>query len=232
MKKILAIFLALIMILSVTLVACQKNKTITSGGSADEEDDLFVSQNSKDTSKDTSKDDKKTGGWEAAAYPIYCMADGLNVRSSASITSEKLGSLKLGEKFDAIERNDDWYKITYGDREAYVSREYVTADANEAKFNNDDTPTALTLATGHEDDTVNLRNVPVVVEGTEGIVYNDKDHKGTLTKIGQNLSGNWYIVEYDADGDGEKAPVTYFLKINSTTKAMFGISSNVGGGYS
>ena len=98
MKKILAIFLALVMILSVTLVACSKDKATTGGNSDDADDeDIFV-QNSKDKeTSDTSKDDKKTGGWEAAAYPIYCMATGLNVRSSDSTSSDKLGALSLRE---------------------------------------------------------------------------------------------------------------------------------------
>lgn len=231
MKKILAIFLALVMILSIALVSCAKDKATTGGNSddADDEDDIFV-QNSKDKeTSDTDKENNKTGGWEAAAYPIYCMATGLNVRSSDSTSSDKLGALNIGDKLDATERNDDWYKVTYNGVTAYVAREYVTASANEAIFTNDATPTKLILAKNHETDKANLRVMPVVVEDTSAITYNEGDNKGTLTKIGQNAEGNWYVVEYDADGEGATAPVVYYLKMNSETKAMFGLASSAGG---
>lgn len=231
MKKILAIFLALIMIMSVALVACSKDKGTTGGSSVEDDDDNeFVAQRGTETS-DTEK--ATTKGWTAANYTVYSMAEGLNVRGEDSTTAAKLGSLKLGEAVVATETNGKWYKITYNGAVAYVSCEYVSASANEATFTNDATPTTLTLAAGHTDDMVNLRVDPVYAEDTLGITYNDKDHKGgTLTKVGQNAEGNWYIVEYDADGEGAGAPVKYYLKMNSSTKAMFGLSTSGANGYS
>lgn len=229
MKKILAIFLALVMILSVALVACSKDKATTGGNSDDAEDDDIFVQNSKDKeTSDTDKDDKKTGGWEAAAYPIYCMATGLNVRSSDSTSSDKLGTLKIGDKLDATERNDDWYKVTYNGVIAYVARDYVTASANEATFTDLGEAKTMHVVDAKKDLQVVLRNDPVISDDTIGMYFKGTD-TGVLTQIGSNADGSWYKVSYDPDGVGEKAAVEYYLSVGKSARELFGISSSAGG---
>lgn len=229
MKKILAIFLALITIMSVALVACDDNAT--TGGNSDDVDetDEFVAQKGTDTDDGTDDtDDKKTGGWEAAAYDIYCMANGLNVRKSDSASSEKLGTLKIGDKLTASERNDDWYKVTYNGTTAYVARDYVTMSADEANFTRNATAEPLQVAQGKTDLQVTLRRDPVVIDDTYGMAFKGTD-AGTLSKVGQNADGSWYIVSYDADGTGAGTAVEYYLAVGSAAREMFGLSSSAGG---
>ena len=50
----------------------------------------------------------------------------VNVRSSASQTSEKLGVVHEGEKLDLLEkRSDGWTKVLYNGKSAYIKSDYV-----------------------------------------------------------------------------------------------------------
>ena len=50
----------------------------------------------------------------------------VNIRSSASQTSEKVGVVYEGEKLDLLEkRSDGWSKIRYDGKTAYVKSEFV-----------------------------------------------------------------------------------------------------------
>lgn len=233
MKKVLAIFLALVIIMSVALVACGK-KDSKAPGSDDNEDDFVVKSNGSETTTDTSDDDddKKTNVWEAANYTVYAMANGLNIRSAASTTGTKLGTANIGDSFTASEKNDEWYKITYDGTTAYISIEFVTAVANEAQFNNDAEPTVFSIAASQNGKKMNLRVDPAVVEDTLGMTFEVGKTPGTITKVGQNAAGNWFIVEYDEDGAGEKVPVKYYLKITSQTSEILGLTSGGANGYS
>ena len=233
MKKVLAIFLALVIIMSVALVACGK-KDSKAPGSDDNEDDFVVKSNGSETTTDTSDDDddKKANVWEVANYTVYAMANGLNIRSAASTTGTKLGTANIGDSFTASEKNDEWYKITYDGTTAYISIEFVTAVANEAQFNNDAEPTVFTIAASQNGKKMNLRNDPAVVEDTLGMTFEVGKTPGTITKVGQNAAGNWFIVEYDEDGAGEKVPVKYYLKITSQTSEILGLTSGGANGYS
>lgn len=233
MKKILAIFLALVIIMSIALVSCEGKKDTTNTNNDDDED-FVVQTKGEDTTDgtDDDDDDKKSGVWEAANYTVYAMANGLNIRSAASTTGTKLGSANIGDNFTATEKNDEWYKITYEGTTAYISTEYVTAVANEAQFNNDTTPTTFTFAASQNEKRMNLRLDPAVTDDTLAMTFKVGTTPGTLTKVGQNTAGNWFIVEYDEDGSGEKAPVKYFLKITNQTSEILGLTSGGSNGYS
>ncbi|MBO7309762.1 MAG: SH3 domain-containing protein, partial [Clostridia bacterium] len=165
-----------------------------------------------------------------AAYPIYCMANGLNVRSSNSTSSDSLGKLNIGDKVDAVERNDDWYKITYNNVTAYVSRDFVTANANEATFTRLENPEKLNVVEAKKDSQVVLRKYPVIAEDSYGPVFKGTDTVATLTKIGENADKTWFIVSYDADGEGAGAAVEYYLSVGSAARELFGLSGNSGNG--
>ena len=50
----------------------------------------------------------------------------VNIRSSASQTSSKVGVVYEGEKLDLLEKGSDgWYKIRYDGKVAYVKSEFV-----------------------------------------------------------------------------------------------------------
>ncbi len=53
----------------------------------------------------------------------------LNVRSSASSSSEVLGSLKKGSSVSIVAVSGDWYKIKYNSSYGYVSSKYISLNA-------------------------------------------------------------------------------------------------------
>ena len=209
MKKTLAIFLALIMILSVALVAC-KSKTTSSNTNEEEESNEFVVQNKNDTS-DTSDgtDDEtgKTGVWVAANYTIYAMGNGVNIRAEANTGATKLGSVNIGDSLTATETDGKWYKINYNNATAYINALYVTDKQNEATFETcEDTVLKVDdivvndKATNDSDKyaKVMLRTDPTVADETATkhvLIYSDTAN-GELVKVGQNKLGNWYKVTY------------------------------------
>lgn len=53
----------------------------------------------------------------------------VNIRSLASAESEKLGTINLNNSLDLIyQENDDWYKVRYNDKEAYISAKYTRVE--------------------------------------------------------------------------------------------------------
>lgn len=225
MKKTLALFLALVTILSIALVACKSNTPPISSNDAD--DDVWADRaNTSETSTDTSKN--QSGSWEVLdATTVYVMADGVNIRDGASKSDKKLGSANIGESFPALETNDDWYKITYNNEEAYISADFVTTDAAEATFVDFEEANYVTLtvdehSSGQDAYTVNLRTMPALDEIGKTVSRNgtDKDGKadgtfattgGQLVKIGQNQKGNIWKVKYTPTGS-EASKVYYIGK--------------------
>lgn len=49
----------------------------------------------------------------------------VNVRASASQSSEKLGKLVAGDSVEVIAQEGEWYKVRFGDKTGYVNSEYV-----------------------------------------------------------------------------------------------------------
>lgn len=207
MKKLLTLFLALITVLSVTLVAC--NDSTPPSTSDDDGGNEFVSRNptTSDTS-DTDKDDKNnTGAWTEVNYAIYAMADNLNIRAEASGSSTSLGKVNIGTSLTAVAKSDDWYKISYTDGTdgvAYVSADFVTTVENESKFTDYATDSedrkALVIkeeGTNENPYTVYLRKNPSLDEEDSVSINREKTSGDKLMKVGVNASGNIWKVTYN-----------------------------------
>jgi len=234
MKKTLAIFLALIMILSVALVAC-KSKTTSSNTNEEEESNEFVAQNKNDTS-DTSDgtDDEtgKTGVWVAANYTIYAMGNGVNIRAEANTGATKLGSVNIGDSLTATETNGEWYKINYNNATAYIKGVFVTTNQNESIFE-DCEPTTLKIKEQIVDEkateptkkyaAITLRTDPVFTDSATAtkhvLIYSDTANE-ELVKVGQNKAGNCYKVTYKGG--------TYYIG-GGTFKFLEGYTDTPGG---
>lgn len=213
MKKTLALFLALITILSVALVACKKN-TPSAIPSDDEGDDgQYVSLNPNPTGSDTSDTSGTTGGtagWTERAGTVYVMGDKVRIRSQANSNNSSIitNETKIGDSFAFTAVNSKWYKITYNDAEAYISAEYVTENANEADFTTKKltTPDPLTIETapsnyGNEGKgyAIALRVNACLVENASDITIFKADvtAEKPLKKIAENASGTVWQVEYN-----------------------------------
>lgn len=210
MKKTLALLLALIMMLSVSLVACNNNSN-NDGGNDDgiEDDDGFVGLGTTPVTDETDDETgNNLGGWESVSVTVYVLANNLNIRSAADADdSSILGKASIGNSFVATAADDDWYKITYEGKEAYINAAYVTTNQAEAEFV-DCTPEAIKIkntvvdadATKEFDKyaKVNLRTDPVVHETTATttvLIYSDTTN-GELMKVAANKAGTWYKVTY------------------------------------
>ncbi len=66
-------------------------------------------------------------------HKVQVTASALNVRSSSTVDSKKLGKLYSGEIVEYIDRTDNgWYQISYQDETAYICGDYVTKDIRES----------------------------------------------------------------------------------------------------
>ena len=52
----------------------------------------------------------------------------LNVRSGPSTSYEIIGTLKLGDYVEILEKNKTWYKISFNNQDGYIHCKYVTLD--------------------------------------------------------------------------------------------------------
>ena len=204
MKKTLAIFLALITILSIALVACKDNTPPIS--SSDDGDDVWADRSTtSETSTDTAS--KTKGGWTEVNYTIYAMANNLNIRKDDSSSSESLGKVNIGASLTAVRKSDDWYEITYEGGEngvAYVSVDYITTDVTEATFKDLDAPEPLVIkedtnnSYGEKGRNVNLRSNPVFDdESPYTTIYRNNTQANELKKIASNEKGNIWKVSYN-----------------------------------
>ena len=85
MKKTLALLLALMMILTVSLTACDGGNTPNNSGDDFEDDDGFVMNtgNQTEDTDDTNADTNNSGNWEPVSVTIFVLGNGLNIRSAA-----------------------------------------------------------------------------------------------------------------------------------------------------
>ena len=207
MKKTLALFIALITILSVALVSCN-DKTPPAATNDDDEDvwvDKTNNNNNTDTS-DTDTGDNKTpsGVWSEKSGTVYVMANGLYVRKEANTSGGYYKQVNIGDSFAFTATDGDWYKITYEGGEggvAYLSAKYVTEDKNEATFTSLTTPETLQIediqTEGDDDYQVCLRDNAALQAGTSDQYIERADTlEGELKKTAVNGKGNIWEVEY------------------------------------
>ncbi len=258
MKNTLAIFLALIMILSVSLVACNNNAT-TNGGNGggiedDDDDSGLVAGNKGD--KNDEEDGNGDGGnggnggnvpsdsdWVTTTAKVYAMADQINLRTSPDTSaSSKKCQVNRGTELNVIAKSvqlDDydkpvWYKISYTlgteTLELYVSGAWVEDSLEDTQFV-DCEKTALVMKDNDQRWQVNLRSDPAVTDATLTNVLITKDNAttaGELKKVAESKTGLWFKVEFDSNNDGTAE--IYYIKMISSTREYFGLSSGSQGG--
>lgn len=107
----------------------------------------------------------------------------LNVRESASATSNKLGTISNGSKVEIVEEINSWYKIKYGSGYGYVSSKYVVKETIKSEV----IATAkITIAN------LNVRNGPGSSYNYVGIV-----REGDIVEIVEkDSSTGWYKIKY------------------------------------
>lgn len=106
--------------------------------------------------------------------------DGLNVRESASTSSEILTQVPKGEEMEFVEEKDGWVEVSIDGEPAYVSSEYVTV---EEKIDTAITMTELLYGQGVSDVRVEL------VEYAKQFLGNPYVWGGTSLTKGADCSG-------------------------------------------
>ncbi len=251
MKKLLAFLLVLVMILSVSLVACNKDTTTT-----DDDDDDW-GNGSETTDNDTNKNNNNnnnngggTGGgsnqpaqWRDASGTVYTGLDKVNLRTAPNTTSSTVvDTVPVGTPLARIQTNDTWDKVSYNDQEVYVLCALVSTVSANFTANLYAPEDYVTLTINPEivaaDKGINLRSTPFLPSGTysrENIVIEalKNSHGGTLTKVGVTTSGNWYVVTYSGTiGDTTYDNKVLYMAASSVSEGHVSDPSRPSGGGS
>ena len=87
----------------------------------------------------------------------------INVRTSPSTDSDKVGILFQGDEINILSSSDGWYKIDYDSQEAYVFSDYIsvsqaegTVDADSVNIRNAASADSDVVATVNTGDTVTV----------------------------------------------------------------------------
>lgn len=232
MKKTLALLLALIMMLSVSLVACNNNSS-NDGGNDDgiEDDDGFVGlgttpvtdETDDESDTDTSNDDE----WAVRNFTAYSMCK-MYLRAEASRKAKGIatidGKTHLTVIAEATITEDGsetvWYKVSYNNQELYANSDYLTTNIDDTNFNTLEAANQFKLTVKAQDNGdksyVNLRKLPTydtkLAEGNIISVSNEDTATKEITVVGKNDTGTWYMVKYDG--------VDYYLAITTSTKKV------------
>ena len=241
MKKILALALAILMIVSlVTLTSCSKEEE------KPDDDYEYNGDNSGDTSKngtDSSNDRYRAPAedeWVTKSnYSVWVAADGVRLRKGPSQSDDVVAVLNAGTKLVCTRTSENWNEVKYdaGSGEAlyYISAQY-TENAPDFEFDACD-PVALSIKVdGDKSCTVNLRTIPFITDAedlnTIGIgafdasALNGKDANGndvteSLTLVGISKSKTWYKVTYTGTWQHSKGGA-----ITTYTDAVFYLRGN------
>lgn len=209
MKKLLAFLLVLVMILSISLVACDKKAAVSDD---DDDDDAWGNgsgvtdnnNNNDDNNGDEPKDPDPVipATWVDKNDTVYAGLNGVRLRSAPNTTtSSQVALVNVGTPLARLQSNGTWDKISYNDQEVYVLSALVSTISTNFTANIYENPEDYVTLTIVGTNAINLRSTPFVPGGNyayENVVIESlkASNGGTLTKVGVTTSGNWYVVTY------------------------------------
>ena len=227
MKKTLALLLALIMMLSMTMVSCNKEEP-------DETDDDDFGFNFEDPTGDATGDstgdstdengeNNNNGDFVAASGTSYILHP-VKVRKEAKKSSSTIGVAAWGSAVELVERSTLWTKVKFTDAdsgaklEGYIRNELLTADKKQVTLVELEAPVAAKInGLGTKEDgsayTLNVRttpwncsqseeypNVNVLANiGNEKYQVKDGDE---VEKLGATEDGKWVYIRFVKTVDG------------------------------
>ena len=224
MKKLLALLLALVMILAVTLVSCNNKKekednTEDLGFEFDDPTDTKPTDENS-TEDATDKDGNKVtdaSDFTATSGKAYILHP-VKVRETAKLSSKTVGVAKWASEVDRVETNGTWTKIKFEDsdtkatKEGYVLDEILTTDKKQVTLVTLETPAAATInGLGTKTDgspyTLNVRTTPWNCSKSEeyanvNVLANISNEKyqikdgDTVEKLGTTEDGKWVWIRF------------------------------------
>lgn len=242
MKKLLALFLAILMIATVALVSCNNNKGTTGNNNDDEAettpedngglvipDNIQSSETTGDDSESTETSDKPAnndpnGGFEdVTQFSVYTYTK-TKIRSSAKISANVVTTVEPSSTLVVVAKRDtegnQWYKVKYGTSEGYVPQDFVTLNKDDTTFTELDEADQKTIKIKANTDSssdpykVNIRQYPIVSD------YLTEQEVVTLTSA-ETANGELVKIGESTSGLWYKVAYngkTFYLKISSTTR--------------
>lgn len=237
MKKLLAVFLALMMILSVSLMACSDKKE--NENNEEENENEFVPNSNKENTGTTEANQEEdpdknkapvTNTWVDESGTVYVRANNVRIRAAARTNSTVIGNANFGDALQYEGYNDEWYKIKFEGTTAYIAKALVDGNRNTVTFEEHATlkeGATITVTAGM---TCNLRTDPAAHNDTlKGSIDSTKTANGELTIVKINKTGTWAEVRFKGT-DIEKRTYTGTEILYCTTSVIAELTINTPGG--
>ena len=235
MKKFLAIFLVLVMVLSISLVAC--NKKTEKGDDTDDDDDwgnggvtTSDTTNESDSTPSGGDDTTADGPSHSGGTVWYDKNDTIYVAHDTYLRTEPLDSAKSGilvKLGDALTRkassNGVWDKIDYDGNTYYIYTYLTVTNKSLVTFDMFDEPIVTSMINEKKDgegySTYNLRYSPLYDEtgnldnlGVSGVTK-QMTSNGELKILGVSQSQTWVCVEYNGkDASGKDVSGVFYCR--------------------
>lgn len=240
MKKLLALFLAILMIATVALVSCNNNKGTTGNNNDDEaettpEDNggLVIPDNiqssettgadseSATTSDKPTNSDPNSGFEDVTQFSVYTYVK-TKIRSSAKISAGVVVTVEQSTQLTVTatkgKKGEGWYKVKYGTDEGYVPHAFVTSNKDDTTFTDlDEADQKIIKIKANTDSSsdpyqVNIRQYPIVSD----------DLKQEVVTLTSAETANGALVKIGESTSGRWYKVayngkTFYLIINSNT---------------
>ena len=231
MKKTLALLLALIMMLSMTMVSCNKEEP-------DETDDDDFGFNFEDPTGDATGDSTDESGENNNNNSDFVAASGtsyilhpVKVRKDAKKSSSTIGVAAWGSAVQLVERSTLWTKIKFTDSdsgatlEGYVRNELLTANKKQVTLVELEAPVAAKISgLGNKEDgsayTLNVRTTPWNCSQSE-----EYPNVNVLANIGNEkyqVKDGDEVEKLGATEDGEWVYIRFVKTVDNAEKTEYG----------
>lgn len=208
MKKTLALILAMLMILSVALVACGDKPEETEKPT----DDFFdTPEDPTDAATgDETDDDEISGGINTPGSTFVEKNDTVYVcynavvREDAKASSKQVATAKFGVQLERIEANNKWSKVKVGEVVGYIANDLITTNEGAVKFTALEEPVASKITNLGTSKNANLRKFPLALSNPKVIdleAFNSSCIIGQVAKdtevtiISVSADGQWAYIK-------------------------------------
>lgn len=207
MKKLLALVLALLMVLSIALVSCGEKPEATE----EPTDDFFnVGGDETEEGDEPEETDDKGNTTTAAGYTevndtVYLLYNTI-IRKKDKISSEEVARAEFGAALARTKEGSKWSVVTCNGVTGYVPNEFITTNANAVTFTEVEAETKATLKNLGDAKTLRMRKTSLALTATEAKVvdFDDFSSKSTLGVIQKDTE----VTIIAISGDKKWAKVT------------------------
>lgn len=228
MKKTLALILALLMILSITLVSCGDKEKQSQSSSTDDIWNYGGDENNDNSGEEGENNQNggnqtSTNTYEEINQTMYVLHP-VKVRGiDKKTTQNTVGTLDFGDSVTVTGKNSTWYRVKLANGTiGYVYDDVLTSSADAVTVKLLDTPIEVEIYNLGKNDkgeaiSLNVRSTPWNCSASAcdvadyvniNVLANISNKKYTVTdgfkviKLGATADGNWIRIKYTAKVDG------------------------------